>query len=192
MPILPPGILRGPITFQHGEPLCGNPDLVAKLNAIAQTASERMESGTPDKLRIDYVPGIGYVFRVVMPRTTATAGVTQFGEVISATTIIAGARWRYLIQLGDLTSDGDLPQTDPDFDLCWTLRGEDTRFYTVNSYGLHNTSGLLTGGEGADMTVTGAWSKERRAIGVGAVVPLFWTGSLWVMADPNNIGTGCG
>lgn len=134
----------------------------------------------------------GIAIDVGQDPTPVRRGAVQFGEVISAATIIEGARWRYHVQLGDFTSEDDLPQTDPEFDACWTLRDEGARFYTVNSIGIHNLSSLLTGGEGADMTVSGAWTKDRRPIGIGAVVPLYWTGTLWMMAVPNNIATGCG
>lgn len=121
----------------------------------------------------------------------AGTGGVQFGEIISATAIIAEARWRYLVQPGTYTIDAGSTTTS-DFEACWTLGPEAGRFYTVNSYEMNNTSGLLSGGEGADMTVEGAWTKERRALGVGAVVPLFWTGTFWIIADPNNIAMGCG
>jgi hypothetical protein len=122
------------------------------------------------------------------------ASQTIFAEIISYEVIVAEARWRYLVQPGTYTieSGTDVTVASSNFDSCWTLGPEAGRFYTTNSVEQHNTSGLLTGGEGADMTVVGAWTKERRPLGVGAVVPLYWTGTFWIISQPNNIAMGCG
>lgn len=125
-------------------------------------------------------------------RLGPASGATRFAEVISYTPIIEQARWRYLVQPGTYSSEGGLPQTDPAFDSCWTLGPASEQIYATSSLEQHNTSGQQPGGEGADMTVAGAWTKERRPIGVGAVVPLFWTGAIWMIGEPNHIGTGCG
>jgi hypothetical protein len=94
------------------------------------------------------------------------------------------------VQPGTYTSEGGLAQTDAAFDSCWTLGPESGRIYVTNSYEQNNTGGL-PGGEGSDMTNADGVVSTRRPHPVGAVVPMFWTGTIWMLAAPNHVDRSC-